>query len=830
MKKSALKLILGLTAISFAASACSKKETAEAPIVQNSVVTPGEIKPSVAPGTSEVPSVQVTITLDKKSLEGEYFYGSDLQYSSAYDAGSELYNQSIALGHIPVRFRIAGQELQLIADTAHRYPSDVNHPEELISRYKILRDDGATITVSGADSSGLLGMYTKMLSGSMQASLQDSWIRSFQFDARGNYLLQQTSIMLNDGTVAEFMESVFPRARLKPSSTFAMLPMDPTHPIGADEGPAARYRFFAAEKLHNGEEVIGYADHFDIGDGATIDWYVTRNIPDEFLAPVGLAIEGWNRYFEKFQGIERKVVRFMGRLPEGVVLGDPRYNVVNWDSRLIAGAAYESQAYDPFTGKQSHSLIYLPAAWIMIGMEYWDRAQYSAPENQARPGVAGRFRISCSRDLRQAAQLIASGRIAARGMEDLVLFGTELLKGTLFHETGHALGLAHNFKGSLSMDRSKPGSVFSTSIMDYNDFELESRVFKSLDSSEGPLLEYDRQALSALYNSMKDVSEQDPVVPACNDFEADNETGGIDPLCTRYDIESDPTRSIETAWNRINEASLPGDVTLSQALLRIPALALDDEAVRGVGSREQLAAQVARLSSAMKGTLAFYYYAGTAALGITVRTNLKTLHLIADGVLPEGPESNYDARLMRERVFTGVQRTLSLRELAPGAKQALAESRQTAIEKLKLTPYVQSLPAEDAARLLSAISTKLEKSVAAFETDAATGLPRLRTAVYRSLLRNPELPYHFEKTEQATVDYETSIAGILAEAVPASGNRTAGERVAAAKSLATYQGRPTSSAAIAAVTAQLEVERATARDNASRELVEALLEAFKGIR
>src|SRR5258708_2318117 len=97
-------------------------------------------EPSIAPYKNLSSSIQVTAVLDKKILfEQDFFYGADLQYSSIYDKKYDLYTQSVAQGHIPVHFRLAGDELQLIADNKSQFPSDVNHPEQLISRFKVLK-------------------------------------------------------------------------------------------------------------------------------------------------------------------------------------------------------------------------------------------------------------------------------------------------------------------------------------------------------------------------------------------------------------------------------------------------------------------------------------------------------------------------------------------------------------------------------------------------------------------------------------------------------------------------------------------------------------------
>ena len=105
--------------------------------------------------------------------------------------------------------------------------------------------------------------------------------------------------------------------------------------------------------------------------------------------------------------------------------------------------------------------------------------------------------------------------------------------------------------------------------MDYNDYEIERAAFYQTDSSDGPLLEYDRQFLSVLYDKSQEVDRKADPVPACADAEADHEAGGVDPICIRYDIEHDPTMSVGTALDRVNLATKERDITLAQALANI---------------------------------------------------------------------------------------------------------------------------------------------------------------------------------------------------------------------------------------------------------------------
>ncbi len=833
-------IFTGLILVAGVVSGCSGRLSGVAnpgALIQDLRTSSGDEKPKIDPTAPDpkvmmtAPSIQVTAVVNKETLlSQEFLYGSDLQYSSLYYKNFDLYFQSLALGHIPAKFRIVGDELQLVADNKRLYPSEVNHPEQLLSRFKILEDSPNTLKITTGDAGVYLSLLFTALGGASE-SARDSWIRSFEYVAQDQLILQQTSILTADGTIAEFMESIMPSSALAPGAQFEKFEMDPEDPVGAQEGPAARFRFLKGETIFQGEKKLTFAQHFDLSprnDGkrgapgaiaGTIDWYVTSTIPDEYLEPVRLAVEGWNRYFKKFNGIEREVVRFLGRLPDGIYLGDPRYNIINWDSRLIAGAAYESQASDPMTGKQSHSLIYMPAAWVTIGTSYWENGQYSDPVESLSPS-SKLGRLSCLRNLRSAASLIQSGRV---GADEVKEFGKELLKGTLFHEVGHALGLAHNFKGSLSFDRTQPKTNFSASIMDYNDFEIERGAFSAVQSADGPELEYDRQALSAIYNRMKDLNGS-AVMPVCNDEEADNEAGGVDPLCIRYDIEKDPTLSITTAWKRIQEPVLAGDISLSQALFNGVSHVLADEALQVVKSAEDLSALESRLVKSLEGSIRFYLLTGKASFSRVVRTNVKSLLQFQEGVLP----ADYSEREMRERAFAGVQKTLGLFELPDGVKAALQDVARKSGESILKTPYVQSLTKDTAEQLKDAVKKKVDSVVGSVAKNTASGLPRLRELVLSTLTRHKGIDFFFGKVDGIQLDFETAILGILGDTVGERDKFTQKERVAAATSLITYRGRLDANDVISRLTEKLRAERKLAEDNRTRANAQAILGVLEG--
>ncbi len=819
MKKLPL-ILLALFTLSFM-SACTRQ--ARPPMVSEVKTADAGYRVSVAPSSDspanatsatkpeegKAQAISAEITLKKSEILGkEFLYGADLQYSSLYDEDMDLYNQSMAIGHIPVYFKINGKELQLIEDAKRSYPSDVNHPDRLVSRYKILAETEEALTVSDADSSEFL---TGAVVGS-QKSPKDRWTRSLEFVKEGNLVLQETSLLLADGSVVEMMESVMPKEALAPSSSFEAIRMDPTDPTGGLEGKLSRYRLLSGETIRKGEEKFAFAQHFDIGDGKTIDWYVTSNIKDEHLPVVRDALLGWNRYFKNFAGIEREVVRFMGRLPEGVKLGDPRYNVINWDSRLVAGAAYESQASDPFTGKQSHSLIYMPVAWFQIGADYWANGKYSDKADES--GAQGKshdhgraFRNRCMRDLKAVNEALRSGRMTQEAAEK---FAIQLMKGTLFHEVGHALGLAHNFKGSLTFDRSKPDSLFSSSIMDYNDYEIERQVFNE-DSAEGPVLEYDRQALSALYNGMKDVKSSDPVMSVCNDAEADTEeAGAVDPTCMRYDIEKDPTLSVETAIKRLSEESLSGDVSLTEALQNMQKAVLTSEAIAAVKTEDDLNGLMTRLVSDLTGVLRFYHLSGKASLASTVRSNLKSLRPFFADVIGDLSEAG-----MRTRALNGLKHALELKTLSSAVQKQILVLAETAAESLKASPFMQAQGSS-----ADAIALNIKLGVFSFgkrfERDGRGGLPRLRASILSRLSHIEGLPFFFGQLDGTSLDVESEITGILARTA-GDLSATLNERLYAARSLKSFSGRPGVDAMISILKSQVESELRSAKNHEERE-------------
>ncbi len=156
-----------------------------------------------------------------------------------------------------------------------------------------------------------------------------------------------------------------------------------------------------------------------------IIFYVDRAAPEPVRSALVEGARWWAQAFDAAGFIDAFKVEV---LPEGVNPLDVRYNVINWVHRQTRGWSYGANIIDPRTGE------------ILKGSV-----------------LLGSLRVRQDRMIYEG--LIGADKTGQGGPEDPVQVALARLRQLSVHETGHAIGLEHNFAGSTFDDRA--------SVMDY---------------------------------------------------------------------------------------------------------------------------------------------------------------------------------------------------------------------------------------------------------------------------------------------------------------------------------------------------------------------------
>ena len=176
-----------------------------------------------------------------------------------------------------------------------------------------------------------------------------------------------------------------------------------------------------------------------------IVFYVDRQAPPEIQRDLIEGASWWSEAFDKAGFIDAFKVEL---LPEGASVLDARYNVINWVHRQTRGWSYGENVIDPRTGE-------IVRGAVLLG---------SLRARQDRMIFEG---------------LVGAEHTGTGDSKDPLMAVDKRLKQLAAHETGHAIGLEHNFIASTYDDRA--------SVMDYppprvliNNHELDlSDVYKN---------------------------------------------------------------------------------------------------------------------------------------------------------------------------------------------------------------------------------------------------------------------------------------------------------------------------------------------------------------
>jgi hypothetical protein len=156
-----------------------------------------------------------------------------------------------------------------------------------------------------------------------------------------------------------------------------------------------------------------------------IVFYVDPAAPEPIRSALVEGARWWGEAFDKAGFIDAFKVEV---LPAGVSPLDARYNVINWVHRQTRGWSMGAEVLDPRTGEIVRGAVLLGSLRIRQ-----DRMIFE--------GLAG------------------AEKTGAGGPDDPIQISLARIRQLAVHESGHAIGLLHNFAGSTYGDRA--------SVMDY---------------------------------------------------------------------------------------------------------------------------------------------------------------------------------------------------------------------------------------------------------------------------------------------------------------------------------------------------------------------------
>jgi len=183
-------------------------------------------------------------------------------------------------------------------------------------------------------------------------------------------------------------------------------------------------------------------------------FYLSNNIPVAYRAAVRRGILDWNRAFERIGISDAVQVKDQPADPAWDP-DDVRYNAVLWLTQSnTTGYAAENQVIDPRTGQEIRTNVVIDSDVMSFSNTSWQFL--TEPTTGQRVGglrddrAYGRLR-------REQAEF---GKIAPLRGDALTQYNDQLLESFVVHETGHSMGLQHNFISSMAK-RLFPGYVLA---------------------------------------------------------------------------------------------------------------------------------------------------------------------------------------------------------------------------------------------------------------------------------------------------------------------------------------------------------------------------------
>ena len=327
-------------------------------------------------------------------------------------------------------------------------------------------------------------------------------------------------------------------------------------------------------------------------------FWLDSGIPIEWRDAIRDGILEWNKAFVAI-GLQNVIQ--VKQLPDVIPAdakdmpldtGDARFNIVRWvtDDSLENAHAVAHARFNPLNGQVLSGSINITSSFVRVTqLEKMLSVDPAAAFSRVAESVPFADMLGSSKESLRC-RLAEHGRMNAwlglqamegganRGPLSNREYVRQFLREAIAHETGHLLGLRHNFAASSQYTLGQLGnSTFvntkgtSASVMDYTPFNIMALEDKDVPFFSPVIGPYDYWAIQYGYMDTKGIKDPADEVAILNQvarksgqlgyrYQGDEAADSFDPTVTRFDLSSDPlaywTKSLEMSEKLL--AALPG--------------------------------------------------------------------------------------------------------------------------------------------------------------------------------------------------------------------------------------------------------------------------------
>ena len=209
-------------------------------------------------------------------------------------------------------------------------------------------------------------------------------------------------------------------------------------------------------------------------------FYISNTVPMEYRSALRDGVMEWNKAFAKVGILDAIQVLDQPNDPSWDP-DDVRYNVLRWLAESNGGGFAEAQLMiDPRTGEEFHTGVLFDADLMLANHTFWrDFTDPTRPNGSGNAFTREETEYGAGMSMEAAYGRVALamlGRTARYGQNQ---FDYDFLKSIALHESGHDMGLQHNFIGSeaytakqLQNEEFTARNGVATSVMEYSPLNL----------------------------------------------------------------------------------------------------------------------------------------------------------------------------------------------------------------------------------------------------------------------------------------------------------------------------------------------------------------------